>query len=135
MAISPTLRLESREAANLLDGLVSVNLSQMDRARLPKNKFPIVRGIQDGTVRYRRADPDEHWQSWREMMENLKSNGAAYADCEDLASATAAEFLRNGIKARTYVYRSGPTLYHVVVKTDRWGILDPSRAAGMEGNG
>ena len=59
----------------------------------------------------------------------------AYGDCEDLASAVVAELVYNGIPARTYVYRSGGKLYHVVVKTDRWGLLDPSRAAGMEGNG
>ncbi len=135
MAISPTIRLESHEAANLLDGLVSVNLAQMDNAKLPKSRFPVITAIQTGKIRYRRADPEEHWQSWREIMEQLDDEGTGYADCEDLASSVAAELLRNGMKARTYVYRSGPKLFHVVVKTDRWGLIDPSRTAGMEGNG
>jgi hypothetical protein len=135
VAISPTLRLESHEAANLLDGLVSVNLAQMNNAKLPAKQFPVITGIQAGKIRYRRADPDEHWQSWREIMEQVDEDGRGYADCEDLASAVAAELLRNGVKARTFVYRSGPKLFHVVVKTDQWGLIDPSRAAGMEGNG
>jgi hypothetical protein len=59
----------------------------------------------------------------------------SFGDCEDLSSAVAAELTYNGIPARTYVYKSGGKLYHVVVKTDRWGLLDPSRAAGMDGNG
>jgi hypothetical protein len=113
----------------------SVNLSQMKKARVPKGRYPLIRAIQDKRLRYRRADPEEHWQSWREMMEQLQGGGRGYADCEDLAAGVVAELSRNGIKARTYVYKSGGTLYHVVVKTKRWGLLDPSIAAGMEGNG
>lgn len=134
--MSPHFEIQTREAANLLDGLVSVNLSQMERSPFgAKGNFPILRGIQQGTVRYRRADPLEHWKSWREMMEEMAETGRATGDCEDLAGAVAAELLFNGLPARTYVYQSGPKLYHVVVKTNRWGLLDPSRAAGMEGNG
>ena len=133
--ISPRFELTSPEAANLLDGLVSVNLSQMNGQGLPKGQYPIVRAIQTGRLRYRRLDADEHWQTWRELMQQLAQGGTSYGDCEDLSAAVAAELLRNGEKARTYVYRSSPRLYHVVVKTQRWGLLDPSRAAGMEGNG
>lgn len=134
-AISPHFQLGTAEAANLLDGLVSVGLSQIDKSGIGKGRYPILEGIQRGTVRYRRADPREHWQSWGELIAQLRERGRASGDCEDLASAVVAELLHNGIEARTYVYQSGSKLYHVVVKTQRWGLLDPSRAAGMEGNG
>ncbi len=134
--IHPYLSVDTRDAANLLDGIVSANLGQMRRSSVgASSSFPILRGIQNGTVRYKRADRNEHWQTWGELMEQLQGSGKAEGDCEDLASAVAAELLFAGIPARTYVYKSGPSLYHVVVKTDRWGFLDPSRAAGMEGNG
>ena len=136
MAISPYIRLETHEAANMLDGLVSVGLSQIAKSKYnPQGNYPIIRAIQKGTLRYRRADPNEHWKSWGEMIRELHTGGGATGDCEDLSSAVAAELLHNGIPARTYVYRSGGKLFHVVVKTKRWGLLDPSRAAGMEGNG
>lgn len=35
--------------------------------------------------------------------------------------------------AYPYVYQSAPGLSHVVVRT-RWGVIDPSRAAGMGWN-
>lgn len=133
--LSPYFDIKTKEAANLLDGLVSVDLSQIDKRVGRKGVYPVIRGIQTGQIRYKRADPLEHWKSWREIMEEVDQFGQAGADCEDLSSAVAAELLYNGIPARTYTYQSGPKLYHVVVKTDRWGLLDPSRAAGMEGNG
>ena len=135
LAISPYFRLGTADAANLLDGLVSVDLGQMDRRKIPKGSFPLISAIHAGRVRYVRRDPREHWKTWDELMEPVFAGGTGGGDCEDLASAVVAELSRNGIKARTYVYQSGPKLYHVVVKTDRWGLLDPSRAAGMEGNG
>lgn len=137
MGVHPYFDLEADEAANLLDGLVSVNLSQISKSGgfAGQGRFPVLLGIQQGRVRYRRADPREHWQSWRELVQQIQKNGTAYADCEDLSASVAAELMAAGVPARTYVYKSGPKLYHVVVKTDRWGLLDPSRAAGMEGNG
>jgi hypothetical protein len=133
--ISPSFRLRTDDAANLLDGLVSVNLAQIGRSGIPKGRFPVIEAIQSGRLRYRRADPNEHWQTWQELVGPVFSGGQGFGDCEDLSSAVAAELTYNGIPARTYVYKSGGKLYHVVVKTDRWGLLDPSRAAGMEGNG
>jgi hypothetical protein len=133
--MTPYFDLRTNEAANLLDGLVSVDLSQIDKKVGRRGVYPMITGIQQGRIRYRRADPLEHWKSWREIMEELEETGTGHADCEDLSSAVAAELLYNGIPARTYTYQSGPKLYHVVVKTDRWGLIDPSRAAGMKGNG
>ena len=133
--MNPMFSISGVEAVQLLHGLVRVDLHQIKRAKLAKGKYPIIRAIQNKTLRYRRADPQEHWKTWRELMSELKTNGKAYADCEDLASAVVAELNYNGIKARNYVYKSGRRLYHVVVKTERWGFIDPSRAAGMETNG
>lgn len=135
MPISPSFRLRTSDAANLLDGLVSVNLAQMTKAKLPKGQYPTISGIQQGKIRYKRADPDEHWQTWSELVGPAFQGDIGEGDCEDLASAVVAELAYNGIPARTFVYKSGGNLYHVVVKTDEWGLLDPSRAAGMEGNG
>jgi len=138
--ISPTFKLETNEAAHLLQGLVAVDLAQI-RQRYQglgaqgRGRFPVLQGIQQGTVRYKRYDPTEHWKTWREIVGEQEATGRGTGDCEDLASAVAAELVFNGVPARTYVYQSGPRLYHVVVATPRWGLLDPSRAAGMEGNG
>jgi len=139
--IRPTINVSAPEAAHLLEGLVSVNLYQMGQAVGPsmgagaRGAFPILNGIQNGTVRYDRFDPQEEWKTWAQLMGELRKSGRATGDCEDLSSAVAAEFRFAGIPASTYVYKSGPSLYHVVVKTDKWGLLDPSRASGMEGNG
>ena len=136
MAISPYIRLETNEAAYLLDGLVSVGLKQISDSQYSgQGQYPVIRAIQEGRLTYRRADPNEHWKSWGEMVRDLDATGHATGDCEDLSAAVVAELVYNGMPARTYVYRSGGKLFHVVVKTDKWGLLDPSRAAGMEGNG
>jgi hypothetical protein len=140
-AISPLFRVDTREAAGLLFGLQIANERAIGRVRArlqvgdARPTLPILEGILRGTVRYRRSDPREHWQTWRELNQQLQARGVAFGDCEDLASAVAAELQIAGEPARTYVYQSGPKLYHVVVATKRWGLLDPSRAAGMEGNG
>lgn len=135
-AISPTFRLGTKDAAYLLQGLVAMDEAQVREAAGGRTGFmPVLLGIQQKTIRYKRADPQEHWKSWKELIEQQQRTGVGRGDCEDLASAVAGELRFNGIPARTYVYQSAPTLYHVVVKTKRWGLLDPSRSAGMEGNG
>ena len=134
--MNPEFDINTQDAANLLPGVVHMNVKQIQRRfGGDRNAMPILRGIQTGRVRYKRSDPRETWQSWDNLMAQLERGGIAEGDCEDLSSAVAAELANAGIRARTYVYKSGPRLYHVVVSTDRWGLLDPSRAAGMEGNG
>ena len=134
--MNPEFDITTRDAANLLPGVVNMNVKQIQRRfGGAASQFPILRGIQTGKVRYKRLDRREKWQTWDNLMAQLDSRGVAEGDCEDLASAVAAELVNAGVRARTYVYQSGPRLYHVVVQTDRWGLLDPSRAAGMEGNG
>ena len=57
-----------------------------------------------------------------------------YADCEDLASWRAAEYLSVGVQARVVVsyqeFRGGDILFHVRVQTP-YGIEDPSARLGM----
>lgn len=140
--MDPTFNISSRDASHLLQGLVAVNRAQIQRAKKKglKEKFPIIKAIQEGRLKYKRQDKGEHWQTWDEMMDKANSDKFAGiveygADCEDLSSAVAAELLEAGINARTYVYKAKPGLFHVVVKTDKWGFLDPSVDAGMKGNG
>ncbi len=130
----PQLKLSTTEASSMLTGLVQANLSTMS-THAKRGDMPILDGIRRGRVRYERADPGEHWQTWRELKAQLDAGQVAKGDCEDLASAVTAELVFNGVPARVFVYKSGPRLYHVVTKTPKWGLLDPSRAAGMGGNG
>jgi hypothetical protein len=140
--MDPKFNISSVDAAHLLQGLVAVNRAQIQRARKSgmKDRFPIIKAIQNGDLKYKRIDKGEHWQTWEEMMKstgnpNTKGRIEFGADCEDLSSAVVAELLEAGIPARIYVYKAGGRLFHVVVKTDHWGFLDPSRDAGMTGNG
>ena len=57
MPVTPYIRVATRDAANLLDGIVSANLGQMRHASADPKKMPVLRGIQSGRVRYNRADP------------------------------------------------------------------------------
>jgi len=50
MPISPSFELSTKDAANLLDGLVSVNLAQMSRRKLQKGQYPVISGIQSGKI-------------------------------------------------------------------------------------
>jgi hypothetical protein len=140
--MDPKFNITSLDASHLLKGLVAVNRAQIKRmkAKGMKEPFPIIKAIQEGRLKYKRLDKGEHWQTWQEMYNNVNNDKLSGtieggADCEDLSSAVAAELLEAGIPARTYVYKSKPKLFHVVVLTDKWGFLDPSRDAGMKGNG
>ncbi len=151
MSISPHFEMSGDEARGLLYGLL-----ESDKIQLRKYpEMPSVRqGIQDGTIVYRQADPDEHWQTYKEIVDQIAFNGVAYADCEDLATAIAAEDqVRYGVLSLPYAYNPKPGLFHVVtaVPSDQFGKIpsgnwpaargatpvpgytyqDPSAAAGM----
>lgn len=135
--MNPTFKISSRDAAHLLRGLVEVNLAQHKRhVKNGGDPFSVIKAIQNGKIRYKRADPREHWQSYNELLSIANdSMGAAKsrgADCEDLSAAVVAELRSAGIPARTYVYKARPGLFHVIVKTEKWGFLDPSVSAGMK---
>lgn len=128
MALSPVFgRLNMEEAAELLQGLYSLDLLQLERgapgvlgALVPGSNGPGTRRL-----RYLRRDPREHWRSIREIW---RYGGG---DCEDLASAGAAELTLLGIPARPVVYRVTPQLAHVVIQTLDGRLLDPSKIGGM----
>ena len=149
--ISPYFNLSGSDARGLLYGLM-----ETDKIQLRENPhLPSMRQlVQDGRVRYKRADPQEHWQSYKEIVEQTKFGGTGYADCEDLASAIAAEDqVRYGVKSIPYAYAPREGLFHVVtaVPADQFGgiprqhwpdakgappiagyvLQDPSAAAGM----
>jgi len=152
--ISPKFSLSGSDARGLLHGLLEVNKIQLQEdPRLPSMR----RMIEEGKVVYEQQDPDEHWQSYKEIVEQVQRYGVAHADCEDLAPAVAAEDqVRSGIASIPYAYNPRPNLFHVVtaVPSTRFGALsgsfskwpkpmrapllqgyilqDPSARAGME---
>ena len=135
MPVRPTLALQAQDARLLLaGGLLAVDMRQMRDAG--PNRPRIIDLIKAKKLRYSRFDPEEHWQTWDEMMDQIGRHGVAEADCEDLATALAAE-LRLGDSrlvdpdALPDVYRTGPRMNHVVVSSPRYGRLDPSEWAGM----
>lgn len=128
------LGLSMGEALALLQGYTAALEVEIRAARKAGDTRSVMTGIRCGAIEYDRADPDEAWQGWAETLD--KGGG----DCEDLAAAVAAELRVDGIpegasrgtvvRARPVVYRVRPGLLHVVVDSP-WGIIDPSRLAGM----
>ena len=91
----------------------------------------MIAAIQRGAIRYRRADPREVWKTYTQLLDD------SWGDCEDLAAAVTAELILAGDpNAHVFVYLSNPgkRTHHVVVWSDWWGFLDPSRTAGMGWN-
>lgn len=152
--ISPHFELTGHEAKGLLYGLLEVNKQQLRE----NPGMPSIRElIRQGKVVYEESDPGEHWQTYREMVEAVNKNGVAYADCEDLAPAVAAEDqVRHGVESLPYAYAPRQGLYHVVTAIPKtapatfggrgwpgamgapsvpgYGFIDPSAAAGMGSN-
>jgi hypothetical protein len=121
--------LNPQLAAGVLAGLVQTNLMQIAGAG-QAGSFPVLRGLRDGQIKYVKADPHEEWQSWEAVL----ANGTG--DCEDLASAVAAELVAAGVPSRPVAFEARPGLWHVVVEVlglpaVRW--IDPSREGGMKG--
>lgn len=126
-AVVPTFgRLRLGEAAELLQGLVRINVRQ-----LREGEQPVSPALQLGSapwgrrIRYERADPGERWQTIRDLW------ASGWGDCEDLAAAVAAEMTVGGLPARVVLYRARPGLAHAVVQDALGRLHDPSRWAGM----
>jgi hypothetical protein len=133
MSISPYFRMTGSEARGLLYGLM-----ESDKIQLRDNpSLPSVRKlIDDGKIKYRRADEEEHWQTYREMVEAVQNDGIAYADCEDLACAIAAEDqVRYGVLSLPYAYSPRQGLFHVVVAVPegQYGALPGRSWPGAQG--
>jgi len=119
--------LSLEEGAYLLQGLYFVNVNQL-RHGVPGILGALVPGSAGPgrrRLRYQRLDEREHWRSLREIW---KYGGG---DCEDLATAVAAQLTVSGTPARPVVYRVRPGLAHVVVQLEDGRILDPSKIGGM----
>ena len=110
--IDPKFNVTGAEAKGLLYGLLEMNLNQLrDRP-----DFPSIRQlVKEGKVKYNVNDPEEHWKTYREIVEEYGKNGVAYADCEDLATAVAAEDIEKyGVASKPFAYSPRPGLFHVV---------------------
>lgn len=130
MGLQPTFgRLDSDEAQALLYGLYYVDRIQLRKGvpgilgRLLPNADPLSG---KRILVYQRGDPAEQWRTIRDI------HRAGGGDCEDLATAGAAELSELGIPALPYVYRVNPRLSHVVIRRlDTGELLDPSKLGGM----
>ena len=118
--------LSPRHAAGMLAGLVQSDLLQIHDSG--DTSMPVLRGLKNGSIRYEKRDPQEHWRTWAQVVAD------GYGDCEDLVPATVAELESVGIKARPVAYETEPGMWHVV--TQVFGVpgvdyIDPSREGGM----
>lgn len=133
MAVRPTLELGAQDAQALLFGLMLVNMQQMSRAG--PNRPSVIKLIHQRKLKYSRVDPLEEWQTYDQMLAGVAKKGFEFADCEDLATVAAAEMRLGGPwydpGAEPMVYRVNPKLSHVIIKSPRFGLIDPSINAGM----
>lgn len=124
MPVQPTIgRMSLPEAQVYLNGgLVGLDVFQL-REGVP----PISKALRSGRLRYERRDEDEHWKNIREIWAD------GFGDCEDLASAIAAELIFfRGHRAELRLFRVRPGLVHAVaVDLTTGDVYDPSRTGGM----
>jgi len=114
----------------MLDALTAINLLWLD-------SHPSAPSIYSGGVRYVAELPGR--EQWRDLPTILSSG---VGDCEDLATARAAELQARGVRARAVprVVSRRPNsvggfneLVHIVVRLPGGAIEDPSAALGMPG--
>ena len=90
----------------------------------------MIDAIMRGDVVYSRHDPNEHWQSFNEVL------AAGEGDCEDLSAAVVAEMQLAGRNAFVGIEKSGEDLWHATVNVynpdGSITNLDPSKWAGMD---
>lgn len=128
--ITPTFaRLNLEEVNALLQGLFLADMSQIRRGWPPILDALKVGSAGPGQrrLRYIRDDPDEFWETIRDIW------AVGGGDCEDLAAAVAAELVVSGADegARPMIYRVRPGLAHAVVRMSTGQIFDPSKVGGM----
>lgn len=100
--------------------LYRINLELIERN---PGRWP---SIYAGAVRYLpELQGKEQWLTIKDVF----TFGAG--DCEDLASARAAQLTAAGIPAVPRVYRAGPNLWHVIVQYEDGRTEDPSARLGM----
>lgn len=117
---------QSIRIASALEALTRANRRILAAARAAGRPFP---PLYEAGIRYHNEQNTEDWQT----VDELYQSGAG--DCEDLASALAAESQERGIMAWPAFYfrqrPNGSRLYHIVVRLPDGRILDPSRRLGM----
>ena len=104
--------------------------TRANEAMIASGDTPLISPlIRSGAVRWRPEgfNDGEHF----DLGETVVSRG--WGDCDDLAPHLCAEIRHTGRDpgARAIVQRSGPKMWHAVVRLTDGTILDPSRAAGM----
>ncbi len=128
--ISPLFRMSGDEARGLLFGLTESNKLQL-------RKYPGMPSmrelIRDGRVKYDPNDPQEHWKTYKELVDEVDQKGVAYGDCEDLAVAVAAEDqVRHGVQSLPFAYSPRQGLFHVVTAVPNGGM---GRGEAVSGSG
>lgn len=80
------MNVTPREAVFVLGALTQIDQFQV-RQDFGSRRDPlaVLHGLQDGTITYRLADPNEEWRTRRQILQT------GWGDCEDLATAIAAE--------------------------------------------
>ena len=115
--IHPYFNVTGEEAKGLLYGLLAMD---MDQVRKHPEWPPVRELVKDGRIKYKEQDPNEHWKTTREMMEEVQQFGVSMADCEDLATAVAADDrVRSGVKSKPFAYNPHKGLFHVVTAVPR----------------
>lgn len=118
MLVAVLIPCSSETLEAMLEGLVRLNAVLLARSQLP----PLYRA----GVRYRRERRTENWKNCEQIF------AAGYGDCEDLCAWRAAELRMAGeIEAQVIVEKSGPRLWHVLVRRASGDIEDPSAILGM----
>lgn len=123
--------------ASLLDSLLDA-LGAVDDAYL--STHPDAPPLYSSGVRYQEEDGTEDWLDYGSLLK------AGWGDCEDLASARAAELRRGGIRARAFatwgLRKTGVPTYHCLVwresvdsdlppRADEPSVLRPHHAGGF----
>lgn len=117
MLISLSVRSNRRQLTAVLQGLVLLDSVQLSDGRHPK--------LYESGVRYRRERGREHWQSVEEII------AAGHGDCEDLSAWRCAELRLEGVECYAEVIRTGPRMWHAIVRFSDGSYEDPSRELGM----
>jgi len=100
-----------------LQGLVLV-----DAVMLAEREYP---PLYEAGVRYQREQGREEWQTVEQVL------AAGVGDCEDLACWRAAELRRDGVECLAEAVRTGPRLFHAIVRFPDGSHEDPARELGM----
>lgn len=121
---------ESHVAAPVLDAALEAT-TRLNESLLAADQIPTFERALKGGIRWRPEPPGgEHFDHGGIVMKRR------WGDCDDLAPYHAASLRTSGEDpgAVAIVRRSGPKMWHAVVKRSDGSIDDPSVRAGMKGH-